>query len=99
MPKVTVTVEHNQSIDAVVEKVTPAIEKTVADFQGHDLALDCQGDRADFKFKSLGFTIGGDIHVEPSSVTVNLELPFAAMIYKEKAKKGIAKSVTKALEQ
>ena len=29
--------------------------------------------------------------VEASSITVNLELPFAAMIYKEKAKKGITK--------
>ena len=50
-----------------------------------------------YKRQSLGFTIKGDIQVEPSSVTVNLELPFAAMIYKEKAKKGIAKTVTKAL--
>ena len=97
MPKVTVTVEHNQSIEAGVKKVTPAIEKTVTDFQGQDLSLDWQEDRADFKFKSLGFTIQGDIQVDPTSVTVNLELPFAAMIYKEKAKKGIANSVTKAL--
>ncbi len=97
MPKVTVTVEHNHSIEAVIERVTPAIEKTVNDFQGHDLTLDWQTDHGDFKFKSLGFTIKGDIVVEPSSVTVNLELPFAAMIYKEKAKKGITKSVTKAL--
>ena len=97
MPKVTVTVEHEKSIEEVLERVTPAIEKTVTDFQGHDLAIDWQTDRADFKFKSLGFTIKGDIAVEPTSVTVNLELPFAAMIYKEKAKKGITKSVTKAL--
>ena len=97
MPKVTVTVEHEKSIEEVIERVTPAIEKTVADFQGHDLSLDWQTDRATFQFKSLGFTIKGDIAVEPTSVTVNLELPFAAMIYKEKAKKGITKSVTKAL--
>ena len=97
MPKVTVTVEHDQSIEAVVEKVTPAIEKTVSDFQGQDLSLDWQTDHADFHFKSLGFTIKGNIQVSVSSVTVNLELPFAALIYKDKAKKGITKSVTKAL--
>ena len=99
MPKVTVTVEHDQPIEAVVKKVTPAIEKTVNDFQGHDLSLEWQTDHADFKFKSLGFTIKGDITVETSSVTVNLELPFAAIIYKDKAKKGITKSVTEALDQ
>ena len=99
MPKVTVTVAHDQPIEAVVKKVTPAIEKTVNDFQGHDLALDWQTDHADFKFKSLGFTIKGDITVEPSSVTVNLELPFAAIIYKDKAEKGITKSVTDALSR
>ena len=54
MPKVTVTVEHDQPIEAVVEKVTPAIEKTVKDFQGHDLSLDWQTDHADFKFKKPG---------------------------------------------
>ena len=97
MPKVTVTVDHEKSVEEVIERVTPAIKKTVTDFQGHDLSLDWQADRANFQFKSLGFTIKGDIAIEPSSVTVNLELPFAAMIYKEKAKKGITKSVTKAL--
>jgi len=97
MPKVTVTIEHDQPIEAVVEKVTLAIKKTVTDFQGHDLALDWQTDRAEFRFKSLGFTIKGDVVVEASSITVNLELPFAAMIYKDKAKKGITKNVTVAL--
>ena len=97
MPKVTVTIEHDQPIEAVVEKVTSAIKKTVTDFQGHDLALDWQTDRAEFRFKSLGFTIKGDVVVEASSITVNLELPFAAMIYKEKAKKAITKNVTVAL--
>ena len=97
MPKVTVTVEHEKSIEEVIERVTPAIEKTVTDFQGHDLSLDWQTDRADFKFKSLGFTIKGDVTVDTSSITVHLELPFAAMIYKDKAKKGITKNVTSAL--
>ena len=97
MPKVTVTVEHDQPIEAVVEKVTSAIKKTVTDFQGHDLALDWQTDRAEFRFKSLGFTIKGDVVVEASSITVNLELPFAAIIYKDKAKKAITKNMTVAL--
>ena len=99
MPKVTVTVDHEKSIEEVIERVTPAIKKTVTDFQGHDLSLDWHADRATFQFKSLGFTIKGDITVEPSSVTVNLELPFAALIYKDKAKKGITKSVTNALSE
>lgn len=97
MPKISVSVPHAQSLETVIEKIQPALKKTVADFQGHDLTIDWQGEQADFQFKSLGFTIKGGVTADAAEVTVNLELPFAAMIYKEKAKKGITKNITAAL--
>jgi hypothetical protein len=97
MPKISVTIPHQQDVSAVIEKIQPALEKTTTDFQGQDLSVDWQTDRAEFQFKSLGFTIKGNVTVDAAEVTVNLELPFAAMMYKEKAKKGITKNITAAL--
>ena len=97
MPKISVTIPHQLEKSAVIEKVQPAMEKTASDFQGQNLAIDWQGDKADFQFKRLGFSIKGTVVVDDSEITVDLELPFAAMMYKEKAKKGIAKNMTAAL--
>ena len=97
MPKISVTIPHQLEKATVIEKVQPAMEKTASDFQGQDLVIDWQEDKADFQFKSLGFSIKGTVVVDDSQVTVDLELPFAAIMYKEKAKKGITKNVTAAL--
>ena len=39
MPKVTVAVAHKMDTEEVKRKATPVIEKTVKDFEGHDLQL------------------------------------------------------------
>ena len=97
MPKISVTIPHQFDRATVIEKVQPAMEKTANDFQGQDPVIDWQEDKANFHFKSLGFSIKGAVVVDDAEVTVDLELPFAAMMYKEKAKKGITKNVTAAL--
>ena len=97
MPKVTVNVPHDRDPKEMIEKAGPVLEKTVKDFEGHDLNVEWSGQEADFTFKSLGFTIRGKMVVEAEQVLVELDLPFAAMMYKEKAKKGITKNITAAL--
>ena len=96
MPKITVRVP-NSDPKAALAKVRPALEKTVTDFQGHDLELtDNEGSLA-FKFKSMAFTITGRVLAEPSDVVVEVDLPFAAMMFKDKAEKAITKNITRAL--
>ena len=97
MPKINVTIPHQLEKSVAMEKVQPALEKTASDFQGQNLMIDWQEDKANFQFKSLGFSIKGTVVVDASEVVVDLELPFAAMMYKEKAEKGITKNVTAAL--
>ena len=98
MPKVSVKIPHGQDPAEAVEKVKAAIEKTVKDFQGNNLDLQWEGKVATFNFKSMAFTIGGTATVEDSDVTVEIDLPFAAMMFKDKAEKAIAKNLTRALE-
>ena len=97
MPKITVRVP-NSDPKAAIAKIKPALEKTVADFQGHDLALVDLPNGLEFKFKSMAFTITGRALAEAADVLVEVDLPFAAMMFKDKAERAITKNITRALE-
>src|SRR5436190_22984697 len=95
MPKITVRVPHNDPKGAIA-KIRPALEKTVSDFQGHDLELSGNDSALEFKFKSLAFTIGGRALAAAGEVVVEVDLPFAALMFKDKAEKAITKNITRA---
>jgi len=97
MPKVTVRVPHELDPPAAFAKIRPALEKTVTDFQGHDLAIEAGETSSQFTFRSMAFTIKGRAEATPSEVVVEVELPFAAMMFKDKAERAITKNVTRAL--
>ena len=97
MPKVTVTVPHSMSAQEALAKAQPGLDKTVRDFQGHDLVTTPSGDSASFKFKSMAFTISGSVRATDKEVVVEIDLPFAAMMFKGKTQKAVTKNVTKAL--
>lgn len=97
MPKITVRVPHALDPAAAFAKVKPALEKTANDFQGRDLEITATDTSATFSFKSLAFTIKGRAEALPTEVVVEVDLPFAAMMFKEKAEKGIEKNVARAL--
>jgi putative polyhydroxyalkanoic acid system protein len=97
MPKITVRVPNNDP-KAALAKIKPALEKTVTDFQGHDLEVTGDESTLQFKFKSLAFTISGRAIAEPADVLVEVDLPFAAMMFKDKAERAITKNITRALQ-
>ena len=90
MPKVSVAVPHELDPDEVVERAGPYVEKIVDDFQGQDLEIEWEGRAANFSFKSLTFKIKGDVAVTENDIGVTVDLPFAAMIFKDKVEKAIA---------
>jgi hypothetical protein len=97
MPKITVRVPHQGDPKETMTKIRGALDKTVKDFQGVDLELTGGDTSADFKFRSMAFTITGRAEALPSEVVVEVDLPFAAIMFKEMAEKAIAKNVTRAL--
>ena len=97
MPKITVRVPNNDPKGAIA-KIKPALEKTATDFQGHDLELTGDDTNLNFKFKSMAFTITGRVIAEATDVLVEVDLPFAALMFKEKAEKAITKNITRALQ-
>lgn len=98
MPKVVVAVPHSDDADEIVRRAEPYIEKIVEDFQGEDLELEWEGRRADFTFTSLTFKIKGDVEVDENQIAVGVDLPFAALMFKDKVEKAIKKNLTRAVE-
>jgi hypothetical protein len=99
MPKINVKVPHGFDAQTAFAKLKPALEKLANDFQGQNLELTTTDTTAQFSFTSLGFTIKGTAEAHPSEVIVNVDLPMAAMLFKDKAEKAIAKNVTQALQK
>ncbi len=99
MPKVRVAVPHQLDPDEVVKRAGPYVEKIVDDFQGHDLELQWEGRNANFSFKSLAFSIKGDVAVTDNEIAVSVDLPFAAMMFKEKVEKAIGKNLSRAISE
>jgi hypothetical protein len=99
MPKVTVSVPHHFPPEDVIQRAEPYIAKMVDDFEGEDFSIHWKGREADFGFKSLMFRINGTIHVTDQEISVALELPFAAMMFKDKVEKAIHKNLTRALSE
>ena len=97
MPKITVRAAHELDPATALAKVRPALEKTVADFQGHDLAIEESEGGSTFTFKSMAFTIKGQVAATDQEVVVEIDLPFAAMMFKDKAERAITKNITRAL--
>src|SRR5688500_16573069 len=59
MPKITVRVPHQGDPKDTMTRIRGALDKTVKDFQGVDLELTPGDTSADFKFRSMAFTITG----------------------------------------
>jgi len=97
MPKLVVRVPHTLPPAEALARVQPALEKTVHDFQGQDLVVSPSETAVDFTFRSLAFTIRGQARAESDQIVVEVELPFAALMFKDKAERAITKNVTCAL--
>jgi hypothetical protein len=97
MPQIKVKVPHGLDAQTAFARLKPALEKLAKDFQGDNLELTTTDTTAAFSFKSLGFSIKGQAEARPSEVVVDVELPFAAMMFQDKAKAAIEKNVSAAL--
>jgi hypothetical protein len=82
---------------AAFARVKTALAKTVVDFQGRDLVTEGNDTSTAFSFTSLAFTIKGKAEATDEAAIVEVDLPFAAMMFKDKAERAITKNVTRAL--
>lgn len=97
MPQINVKVPHGLDPQAAFARLKPSLEKLAKDFQGQNLQIETTDTTAAFSFKALGFEIKGQAEARPGEVAVDVDLPFAAMMFKDKAQEAIQKRVGDAL--
>ena len=98
MPKVKVSVPHTLDQDEMMVRARPVVEKTVRDFEGENAEYDWSDRSAEFRFTSRGFKISGTLTVDESNAAIEVVLPFAAMMFKNKVEKAVTKNLTRAIE-
>jgi putative polyhydroxyalkanoate system protein len=84
MPKISIAVPHALSQEDATTRLQGILEKIKERHasQVSDLQESWQGNVLNFAFKTFGFNVKGAMHVEPSQVRVEGDLPFAAMMFK-----------------
>lgn len=98
MPKINVKLPHSLDPRDVIAKAGPAMEKMVNDFQGSGLQLTSSETRLEFSFRSMAFTIKGTAEALPTELQIDVDLPLAAMLFKDMAEAAIRKNVQRALD-
>lgn len=97
MPKVTVSIPHQQPVEEAKTKIQPAIQTVLEAFNATDVMVNWTGDDAVFQCKSMGFSIKGTGKVEANKVEITVDLPFAALMFKDRVEKSLTKHLTRAL--
>jgi len=97
MPKFGVRVPHALSKDEArsrLERFVEVIEMKYAD-KVSDLNQSWQGDTLNFRFKTYGIALDGEITVTDNELNLAGNLPFAAMMFKGKIESEIRESLEK----
>ncbi|MDR3108677.1 MAG: polyhydroxyalkanoic acid system family protein [Planctomycetaceae bacterium] len=100
MPQLSVTVPHSLSQDEAVSRLNKKLEQIKAEnlYEVRDLVED----RPDtytlrFSFKVLGFGVSGECFTKPDDVTINVELPVAAIVIKQMIQTQLTRELTTVL--
>lgn len=91
MPKLTVVVSHNLPQDEAIKRVKNLLNDIKRQFidKIRDLYEEWNGNRSNFSFTVVGFSVSGILTVKTSQVELSGNLPFAAMLFKDKIESTI----------
>jgi hypothetical protein len=91
MPTIKISVPHKLGVDEAKKRISGLIAESRAQFsdQVSDVKETWAGNRGDFSFKAMGFSVSGFLQVEADKAEVQMNLPFAAMLFKDKIESRI----------
>ncbi|GAA4422233.1 MULTISPECIES: polyhydroxyalkanoic acid system family protein [Bremerella] len=100
MPGFKVEVPHSLGQEEAAKRVKDLLEHLRGRFEGQVKDMQqtwTEDDVMQFSFKTAGLTIKGEMDVQPSSVVVHGDLPFAAMLFKGRIESSIKEELVKCL--
>jgi len=80
MPRLALQVPHALGRDEAMRRIKEQLPK--ARELVSDLEEEWEDHTLSFRFKAMGFKVGGTMEVEDASANIQLDLPFAAMLAK-----------------
>lgn len=100
MPGFKVEVPHPLGQEEAAARVKGLLEHLRSRFEGQVKDMQqtwTEDDVMQFSFKTAGLTIKGEMDVQPDSVLVHGDLPFAAMLFRGKIESSIKEELAKCL--
>jgi hypothetical protein len=99
MPRLTVYVIHQLSQDEALRRIQAAVAQAKVKYSDkiNDLRDSWNGYVGAFDVSGMGQKASGSVAVNPSDVTVQITLPFAASLFKSKIESGIRETLTRML--
>ena len=99
MPKLSFSVEHQLGQQEAVDRMKSFMPKIREHYQGQltDFEESWEENELRFGFSTFGFKIKGQMAVEDTQVKLDLELPFAAMMFKGKIEQSIREPLERML--
>ncbi|MBI1903819.1 MAG: polyhydroxyalkanoic acid system family protein [Planctomycetia bacterium] len=99
MPSLNVTVAHEigqQEATTRLNGFAASLRERYKD-SIKDLEETVEGNRGKFSFKTMGLKVAGTILIEEALVTVAMELPIAAMLFKGRIEKEVREQLERKL--
>ena len=99
MSDLMVSLSHRLSQDEVLRRIRAAVAHAKVQYSDkiNDLHDNWNGYVGAFELSGMGQKASGNVTVNPSDVTVQIKLPFAASLFKSKIESGIRDTVTRIL--
>ena len=92
MPVIKISVPHQLGTEEAKKRITKLIGETKAHYGGKvsDVEESWVENHGQFRFRAMGFSVSGNIDVEPNQVYTELNLPFAALPFKSKIESDLS---------
>lgn len=92
MPAINLSIPHKLSPEEAKLRITKLITETKSQFGGSvsEVKESWADNKGTFSFRAMGFPVSGNLQVEPSTVQVEINLPFAALPFKGRVESEIS---------
>jgi hypothetical protein len=87
MPRLSLQVPHTLGRDEATRRIKEQLPK--AQGKVEELEEEWQDHTLKFRFKAMGFKVGGTLAVEEAAAKVDVDLPLAAMLVKGRIEKQV----------
>jgi hypothetical protein len=99
MPRIAIATPHALGQETAVARVQQLLQKVKHKYQDQvsDLVETWNDNVLDFRFKTYTFNIKGQLKVEPNQVSLDGDIPFAALMFKGRIEQTLKDELAKLL--